>query len=85
MAYRNFEELKKDLGYDPSLQGVVTAPEMLAYVDGYILALRDIIGDIDQWYMNEDQHSQWYEALDAVRFSISESLSSAELTLERLK
>lgn len=62
-----------------------TAAQMLSYVKGYIMALEDILRDIEQWYMDGNRDSEWYEGLDAVRFSVQESLREARQTLERLQ
>jgi hypothetical protein len=54
-----------------------TPPEMIAYVKGYILAMEDVLKDLDE-------STNCCETYDSILFSVTNSLESARNTLEIL-
>ena len=61
------------------------APCTVAYTQGYILALEDVLKDIESIYKNpEAEYGQYTLALRDVQHAVNESLFQARHTLEVL-
>jgi hypothetical protein len=55
-----------------------TSPEMLSYVQGYILALEDVLSDLKD-------STNCCQTYDNLLFRVTDSLENAKRTLESLK
>lgn len=64
----------------------IRTEEMVAYTQGYILALEDVFKDVSTWYVSadSDRGPDYFDALISVRAQVDESLEDARATLEQL-
>lgn len=85
-TYKSWSEFSADLGpeLEPEVE-LVTAQMQYAYVKGYILAMQDVLKDIEEWESGDEEEMEYHRALDNVRSSVNESLSEAKEMLERLE
>jgi hypothetical protein len=65
----------------------VVNEDMVQYVQGYILAMEDILKDIENMHYDAEDSSVEYtdgfhHALEGLQFRITESLDSAQRTLD---
>ena len=64
-------------------QGITDDPA-ISYVRGYILALEDVLSDLDTLSTEERQEDDGFNAVESMTHTANESLASARRTLEAL-